>query len=118
MDTVSISGLEVDTVIGIHDWERDIRQTVILDLEMATDTQAAAKTDVIEDALDYAAISEHLIELVQLSECQLIETLAEEIARVLQLEFQIPWLSVKVIKPGAVPQASNVAVRIERGSMD
>ena len=118
MDTVSISGLRVDTVIGIHDWERDIRQTVVLDLEMAGDNRAAAKTDAIEDALDYAAISQRLIELVQQSECQLIETLAEEIARVVQVEFQVPWLRVSVSKPGAVPEADNVAVHIERGKSD
>jgi dihydroneopterin aldolase len=117
VDTVSISGLKVDTVIGIHDWERKIRQTVVLDVEMASNNKAAAKTDAIEDALDYAAISERLIALVQQSEFQLIETLAEEVARVVRDEFQVAWLSVVVSKPGAVPAADNVAVRIERGSV-
>jgi dihydroneopterin aldolase len=116
MDKVCISGLKMDAVIGIHDWEREIRQPIVLDIEMATDCLRAAETDAIEQALDYAAISTRLIDLVTQSEYQLIETLAEEIARVLQLEFQVHWLSLRVSKPGAVPEADNISVLIERGA--
>jgi 7,8-dihydroneopterin aldolase/epimerase/oxygenase len=116
MDKVCISGLKMDAVIGIHDWEREIRQGIVLDLEMASDARVAAKTDAIEDALDYAAISARLINFVTQSEFQLIETLAEEIATLLQAEFQVPWLSLRVSKPGAVPEAKNISVLIERGA--
>ena len=116
MDIVFIRELRADTVIGVYDWERSVRQSVVLDLEMATDCRAAAATDAIEQALDYAAISTRVIELVSASEFQLIETLGEEIARVIREEFQVSWLRLRVSKPGAVAEAENISVLLERGS--
>tara|TARA_R110000823_G_scaffold195624_5_gene326924 strand:+ start:2003 stop:2359 length:357 start_codon:yes stop_codon:yes gene_type:complete len=116
MDTVYISGLRIDALIGIHPWERNMRQTLVLDLEMAWDTGRAAISDGIQDALDYAAVSERVIRLVRASEYHLIESLAEEVARVVREEFAVSWLRVDIAKPGAVPQARAVGVVIERGS--
>lgn len=116
MDIVYIRGLQVDTVIGVYDWEREIRQRVVLDLEMATDVSRAAADDAIADALDYAAISQRLVAFVGASEFQLIETLAEEVAQIVRQEFAVPWLRLSVSKPGAVSEADTVGVRIERGS--
>ncbi len=115
MDTVYIRGLRVETVIGIHDWEREIRQAVVLDLELASDNRRAAAADSIADAVDYAAISSRLVAFVGASSFQLIETLAEAVAALLQDEFGVRWLRVAVSKPGAVPEAQDVGVVIERG---
>ena len=118
MDLVLIEGLEVRTVIGIYDWEREIRQTVRLDLEMAWDISQAGKTDNIEDTLDYKSVSKRLIDFVEASEFGLIESLAEHCAKIVMTEFNVPWVRLKMSKPGAVRGSENVAVLIERGSKD
>lgn len=115
MDIVYLRELHVATVIGVYDWERCIRQTVVLDLEMACDNRQAAATDKVEDALDYAAISARLLSFIQGSEFQLIETLAEQVAAIVMQEFGVPWLRLRLGKPGAVAQAGDVGVVIERG---
>ncbi|OIO70353.1 MAG: dihydroneopterin aldolase [Zetaproteobacteria bacterium CG_4_9_14_3_um_filter_49_83] len=114
-DRVLIEGLEVRTVIGIYDWEREIRQTVRLDLEMAWDTSKAAVSDNIDDTLDYKAVSKRLISFVEQSEFGLIEALAEHCANIVMHEFSVPWVRLKLSKPGAVRGSENVAVLIERG---
>lgn len=115
MDIVYIRELEIDTVIGIYDWERQIRQTVSLDLDLATDIRPAAASEDIERALDYKAVSKRLIAYVEESEFLLIETLAERIATIVLDEFDVPWLRLRVGKPGAVTGARDVGVIIERG---
>lgn len=115
MDVVYIHDLRIETVIGIFDWERRIKQTVSLDLEMATDVREAAATDSIDQALDYKAVSKRLIEFVGNAEYQLVETLAERIAEILRDEFKVPWLRLRVNKKGAVRHARDVGVVIERG---
>jgi dihydroneopterin aldolase len=115
MDIVFIRELRIDTVIGIYDWEREIRQTVVFDLEMGADIARAAASDAIEDTLDYKAVSKRLVEFVQGSEFQLVETLAERCAAILQEEFQVPWVRLTLNKEGAVSSARDVGVIIERG---
>ncbi len=115
MDIIFITELRADTVIGVYDWERDIRQSVVLDLEMAGDNPRAAASDQIGDALDYAAISTRVLSFIEGSEFQLIETLAEQIAALVLREFHVPWLRLRLSKPGAVAQAKDVGVLIERG---
>jgi len=114
MDRVLIEGLEVRTVIGIYDWEREIRQIVRIDLETAWDIRKAARTDDIADALDYKAVAKRLIAFVESSNFGLIEALAEACARIVLDEFKVPWLRLKLSKPGAVRGSENVAVLIER----
>lgn len=115
MGIVFLRDLRVDTIIGIFDWERTTRQVVGIDLEMAADVARAAATDSIDDALDYKAISKRLIDFVGASSFQLVETLAEEIARVVREEFGVPWVRVTLSKPGAIRGARDVGVVIERG---
>ncbi len=115
MDRVYIEGLKADAVIGVYDWERNIRQELVLDLELASDNRAAAATDAIEDAVDYDAISGRVLAYVRDSEFQLIETLAERVAELILREFDVQWLRLKLAKPGAVADASSVGVIIERG---
>lgn len=118
MDIVFIRELRIDTVIGIYDWEREIRQTVVFDLEMGADIARAAATDAIEDTLDYKAVSKRLVEFVRESEFQLVETLAERCAKIVLEEFKVPWVRLTVNKVGAVSAARDVGVVIERGQRD
>jgi dihydroneopterin aldolase len=115
MDIVYIRELKIDTVIGIFDWERRIRQAVCIDLEMATDIRKAAASDNIADTLDYKAVAKRLITFVEGSEFLLVETLAEKIAALVREEFGVPWLRLQLSKPGAVRGARDVGVIIERG---
>lgn len=116
MGIVFLRDLRVDTIIGIFEWERSTRQVVAIDLEMAADVAGAAATDSIDDALDYKAISKRLIEFVGASSYQLVETLAEEIARIVRTEFGVSWVKVTLSKPGAIRGARDVGVIIERGT--
>ena|SRR3990167_5950755 len=115
MDIVFIRELKIQTVIGVFEWERAIRQPVVLDLEMASDVARAAATDHLEDALDYKAVTHRLTQFVEDSRFQLVETLAEAIATILRDEFGVSWLRLRVSKPGAVRGSRDVGVLIERG---
>ncbi|QKK03709.1 MAG: dihydroneopterin aldolase [Pseudomonadota bacterium] len=115
MDIVFISDLEIDTVIGIYDWERKIRQTVKLNLEMSADIRGAAASDRIDDALDYKAVSKRLIAFVRDSRFELVETLAERCAEIVLREFPVDWLRLRLEKPGAVRGSRSVGIQIERG---
>lgn len=115
MDIIFLRGLQIDTVIGIYDWERAIRQTIILDLEMAWDIRKAAASDNIEDTLDYKAVSKRVISFVEESEFFLVETLAEKIARIILQEFGVSWVRLTLNKKGAIRGASDVGILIERG---
>ena len=115
MDTVFIEDLRIETVIGIYDWERKIRQTVAIDVEMAFDNRKPAGSDRIEDTLDYKAVAKRLIAFVESSHFELVETLAERCAEIIRDEFHVPWLRLKLSKPGAVRGSKAVGVAIERG---
>jgi dihydroneopterin aldolase len=115
MDIIYLSDLQIDTVIGIYDWERRIRQTISLDIEMAADIRQAAASDAIEDTLDYKAVAKRIIAFVEASEFQLVETLTERIADIILGEFNVPWVRIKLNKRGAVRHAAGVGILIERG---
>ena len=114
-DKVLIFGLRAEAVIGVYDWERDLRQPLEFDIEMATDVAAAAENDDLGMAIDYAAVSRRVIEEVEGSTYQLIESLAEHLAAMILREFGVGWLQLRVKKPSAVPEACGVGVLIERG---
>jgi dihydroneopterin aldolase len=114
-DIVFIRQLRIDTVIGIYDWERNTRQTVVLDIEMSSDVAAGAASDRIGDALDYKAVSKRLIQFVGDSRFELVETLAERCAEIIREEFGVQWLRLTLDKRGAVTGAEGVGVIIERG---
>jgi dihydroneopterin aldolase len=115
MDIIFLHNLKVDTVIGIFDWERRIRQSVVIDLDMASDIRKAASSDHIDDTLDYKAVAKRIIAFVEAAEFQLVETLAERIADIILGEFNVPWVRVRLNKQGAVRGARDVGVIIERG---
>lgn len=115
MDIIFLGGLEIDTVIGIYDWEREIKQTIALDIEMAYDIGKAAETDDIAHTLDYKAVTERVVDFVEQSEFFLVEKLIEEIAVMLRKEFNIPWIRIVLNKKGAITRAKDVGIIIERG---
>ncbi len=113
-DIIFLNDLRVQTVIGIWDWERAIKQTVGIDLEMATDIRKAASSDSIQDTLDYKSVAKRIIEFVEASSFQLVETLAERIAGIVIDEFGVPWVRVRLSKPGAIRGSKEVGILIER----
>ncbi len=115
MDIVYIRDLQVEATIGIFDWEREVRQVISLDLEMACDITAAAADDDIQNALDYKAVAKRLVAFTESSSFRLVETLAERLAALVREEFGVPWLRIKVSKPGALRCARDAGVIIERG---
>lgn len=115
MDRVFIEDLRIETIIGIYDWERSTRQVVALDIEMAFDNRRPAASDRIDDTLDYKAVAKRLIAFVGESRFELVETLAERCAAIIREEFGVPWLRLKLSKPGAVTGSRAVGVIIERG---
>ena len=114
MDTVFSTGLKAASVIGCYDWERHIRQTLVVDLELRTDFTRAAQCDALEGALDYAAISRRVIAVCDESRFQLLEALAEHVAAIVSAEFSVSGLRMTITKPGAVSEADGVGVVIER----
>ncbi len=116
MDIIFIRGLRIETIVGIYDWERKAKQVLLVDIEMATDIRKAALSQNVTDTLDYYAIALRLETFIQEQQFQLLETLAERCAELLQREFSIAWLKLRVTKPSAVQSASGVGVQIERGA--
>ena len=116
MDKVYIEGLTFQTTIGFYAWEKEIKQTLVIDLAMGWNTAEAAKNDELSKTLDYAAISEAIVEFANANPVDLIETLAERIAEFLIANYQIPWLRLKLMKPNAGHNATTVGVEIERVS--
>jgi dihydroneopterin aldolase len=117
MDLVFIEDLRIETIIGIYDWERTTRQVVAFDVEMAFDNTKPAASDRIEDTLNYKAVSKRLIEFVEASNFELVETLAEQCAAIIRSEFGVRWLRLKLSKLGAVTGSRAVGVIIERGDV-
>jgi dihydroneopterin aldolase len=115
MDIIFLHNLKVDAVIGIWEWERKIRQTVEIDLDMAADIRKAAESDDVADTLNYKLVAKRVQSFVAESEFQLVETLAERIAGIVTDEFGVHWVRVRVNKPGAIRGARDVGVLIERG---
>ena len=114
MDKVLIKNLQVETIIGIFNWEREVRQVVSIDLEMEFDNKVAAKSDDIEDALDYKKIGKRVSSYVERSKFKLVERLAEQIAKLVLKEFPVSSLTISVTKPGALRGSESVCISITR----
>src|SRR5688500_6525151 len=118
MDKIFLTALNVECIVGIWDWERRVKQTVIIDVEMAADIRRAAATDSIEDTIDYKRVSNRLLQFVGESQYQLVETLTENIGRVIVTEFGVSWVKVRLNKRGAIRGARDVGIEIERRAED
>ena len=116
MDIIFLQDMKVETVIGIWEWERKIRQTVAIDLEMSADIRKAAASDKVEDTLNYKSVAKRVQAFVGESSFQLVETLAENIAAIVLDEFDVAWVRVRLNKPGAIRGSKGVGVLIERGT--
>ena len=116
MDIVFIEQLSVITTIGVYDWEQTIKQKLVFDIEMASDSRKATKSDDVADCLIYADIAETVVSHVEGARFALVERVAEEVAELLLARFNSPWVRIKLSKPGAVARAANVGVIIERGN--
>ena len=117
MDKIFITELRANTIIGINDWERNVRQPITVDLEMATDVRKATAHDDITDALNYKSISDRIVSFIESSEFELIESLAEQIAAIITDDFEVSWVRVVLHKPGALSATKDVGLIIERGSL-
>ncbi|NJM10789.1 MAG: dihydroneopterin aldolase [Synechococcaceae cyanobacterium SM1_2_3] len=118
MDIIFIRELRIETTIGVHPWERQIRQTLLLDVELGADIRPATATDCLDDTLNYQAVAQRISAFAAASDVQLVETLGERIAELLRREFAASWLRLTLRKPGALRDAREVGIIIERGSRD
>jgi dihydroneopterin aldolase len=118
MDKIFLTELSVECIVGIWDWERRVKQTVIVDVEMAADIRRAAASDHIDDTIDYKRVSKRLLAFIGESQFQLVETLTEQIARLIVTEFGVSWVKVRLNKRGAIRGARDVGIEIERRTAD
>ena len=114
MDRIFITALSAEAVIGIYDWEREVRQKLEIDLEVWMDLSAAGRSDAIEDTLNYKSVAKRVLAFVEASSFRLVEALASEIARIVLEEFKVARVRVTVHKPGAIRHSRDVGVVIER----
>ncbi|HEX3950644.1 MAG TPA: dihydroneopterin aldolase [Steroidobacteraceae bacterium] len=118
MDKIFIHALKTETIVGIFDWERQVKQTVVLDIEFSADIRKAALTDSIDDALNYKRVAKRVLAFVEESSFHLVESLAEHVAMLILEEFAVTWVRISLSKPGAVRGSRDVGVMLERGSAD
>jgi dihydroneopterin aldolase len=117
-DIIFLGGLTTECIIGIWDWERRVKQKIVLDIEMASDIRKAAASDHIDDTLDYKRVSKRLLQFVGDSQFQLVETLTERIAEIVVTEFDVPWVRVRLNKQGAIRGSRDVGILVERRRED
>jgi len=117
-DRIFLRGLTTECIIGFIDWERRVKQTVVLDIELPVDCRRAATRDDVADTLDYKRVAKRVLAFVEASEYQLVETLAHRLALVLVQEFALPWVRLSLNKPGAIRHSRDVGVAIERTRAD
>ena len=114
MDKIFIHALKTEAIIGIFDWERQVKQTVIVDIEISADIRKAALSDSIDDTLNYKRVDKRVLSFVEESSFHLVETLAEHIAMLMLEEFGIAWVRISLSKPGAIRSSRDVGVILER----
>jgi dihydroneopterin aldolase len=118
MDKIFIHALKTEAIIGIFDWERQVKQTVIVDIEIGADIRKAASSDSIEDTLNYKRVAKRVLAFVEESKFHLVETLAERIAMLILEEFGVSWVGLSLSKPGAIRSSRDVGVTLERDRSD
>jgi len=118
MDTIFIHALKNEAIIGIFDWERQVKQTVLLDIELSADIRKAALSDSIDDTLNYKRVAKRVLAFVEASTFHLVETLSEQVAMLILAEFQVARVRIALSKPGAVRSSKDVGIIIERNQAD
>ena len=114
MDKIFIRALKAETIIGIFDWERQVKQTVLIDIELSADNRKAALSDSVDDTLNYKRVAKRVLAFVEASKFHLVEALAEHVAMLILEEFGVAWVSIVLSKPGAVRSSRDVGVALER----
>ena len=117
-DRIFLRGLTTECIIGFIDWERRVRQTVVVDLEIPVNCQEAALTDEVADTVDYKKVAKRILAFIEASEYKLVETLAQRLALALLEEFGLEWVRLSINKPGAIRNSRDVGVTIERSRAD
>jgi 7,8-dihydroneopterin aldolase/epimerase/oxygenase len=118
MDKIFIHALKTETIVGIFDWERQVKQTVVMDIEFSADIRKAATSDSIDDTLNYKGVAKRVLAFVDESSFHLVETLAERVAMLILEEFGVSWVSISLSKPGAIRSSRDVGVMLERTLAD
>jgi dihydroneopterin aldolase len=118
VDKIFIHALKTETIVGIFDWERQVKQTVVIDLEFSADIRKSALTDSIDDTLNYKGVAKRVLVFVEASQFHLVETLAEHVAMLVLEDFGVQWVSVALSKPGAIRNSKDVGVKLERTRPD
>jgi 7,8-dihydroneopterin aldolase/epimerase/oxygenase len=117
-DRIFLRGLTCECIIGFIDWERRVKQTVSLDIELPVDCARAAHSDEVADTLDYKKVAKRVLGFIETSEFKLVETLAHRLALLILEEFALAWVRISVNKPGAIRGSRDVGVTIERVRAD
>ncbi len=118
VDTIFIHALKTETIVGIFDWERQVKQTVVIDLELSADIRKAALSDSIDDTLNYKGVAKRILAFIEASQFHLVEALAEHVAMLVLEEFDVQWVKVSLSKPGAIRSSKDVGVKLERTRQD
>jgi dihydroneopterin aldolase len=118
MDTIFIHALKSEAIIGIFDWERQVKQTVLLDIELSADIRKAALSDSIDDTLNYKRVAKRVLAFIAASSFHLVETLSEQVAMLILAEFEVASVRIALSKPGAVRSSKDVGIIIERSQAD
>ena len=113
-DRIYLRGLKSQCIIGFIEWERQVPQTVVVDLEFPCDCTRAAATDSVADTVDYKRVAKRVLAWVGESRFQLVESLAHNLAMLLLAEFPLEWVRISINKPGAIRHSRDVGVSIER----
>jgi dihydroneopterin aldolase len=117
-DRIFLRGLTAECIIGFIDWERRVKQTVVVDLEIPVDCRHAAMTDEVADTVDYKKVAKRVLAFIEASEFKLVETLAQRLALLILEEFPLEWIRLSINKPGAIRNSRDVGVAIERSRAD
>ncbi len=118
MDKIFIHALKTEAIVGIFDWERQVKQTVLIDIEFSADIRKAALSDSIEDTLNYKGVAKRVLTFVEASSFHLVEALAEHVAMLILEEYRVPWVRISLSKPGALRNSRDVGVILERAAED
>ena len=118
MDKIFIHALKTETIVGIFDWERQVKQTVVMDIEFSADIRKAALSDSIDDTLNYKRVAKRVLAFVDESSFHLVETLAEHVAMLILDEFTVAWVRIVLSKPAAIRSSRDVGVMLERSAAD
>jgi 7,8-dihydroneopterin aldolase/epimerase/oxygenase len=118
LDKIFIHALKTETIVGIFDWERQVKQSVLIDIEFSADIRKAALSDSIDDTLNYKGVAKRVLAFVEVSSFHLVETLAEHIAMLILQDFGVAWVSITLSKPGAIRGSRDVGVMLERKASD